>query len=77
MLSRQDQFENLNKWDEWSEWNECSVTCGNGTASRVRTCYDWEGTISKECDGMGVEVQTCAMQKCTTGTPVVQETTEG
>ena len=43
----------------------------------MRACYDWEGNISKECDGMGVEVQTCAMQKCMTGTPVVQETTDG
>ena len=76
-MSRRHQFENHHKWDEWSDWNECYVTCGNGTASRVRACYDWEGNISKECDGMGVEVQTCAMQKCMTGTPVVQETTDG
>ena len=43
----------------------------------MRACYDWEGNISKECDGMGVEVQTCAMRKCMTGAPIVQETTEG
>ena len=43
----------------------------------MRTCYDWEGNISNKCEGMGVEVQTCFESKCMTGTPIVQETTDG
>ena len=36
----------------WSNWNTCSVSCGNGTKYRTRTCItDCEnGTIQyKEC----------------------------
>ena len=36
----------------WSNWNQCSVSCGNGTKYRTRTCItDCEnGTIQyKEC----------------------------
>ena len=65
------------EWDQWTAWNDCSVSCGNGTASRVRLCYDWEGAVSKDCDGFGIEVLDCSAHKCITGTVMVQETTEG
>ena len=64
------------RWDEWSEWHECSVTCGNGTASRVRICFKGDET-SNECDGEGVEVKNCSMSKCTTGIIVVKNTING
>ena len=63
-------------WDEWSEWHECSVTCGNGTASRVRICYEGD-EMSNECEGEGVEVKNCSMPKCTTGINVVKNTING
>ena len=66
----------LPRWDEWSEWHECSVTCGNGTASRVRICYEGDET-SNECDGVGVEVKNCSMPKCTTRINVVKNTISG
>ena len=63
-------------WDEWSEWRKCSVTCGNGTSSRVRICYDGD-EISNKCDGEGVEVENCLMPKCTSGILVVKNTING
>ncbi|GFO14252.1 mesenchyme-specific cell surface glycoprotein-like, partial [Plakobranchus ocellatus] len=26
------------EWGSWAEWSECTVTCGNGTQDRNRTC---------------------------------------
>ena len=63
-------------WDEWSEWRKCSVTCGNGTSSRVRICYEGD-EISNKCDGEGVEVENCLMPKCTSGILVVKNTING
>ena len=42
----------INFIGSWSNWNQCSVSCGNGTKYRTRTCItDCEnGTIQyKEC----------------------------
>ena len=34
-------------YDEWGEWGLCSVTCGPGEKTRMRTCQQpicWDGT---------------------------------
>ena len=45
--------------------------------SRTRICYDWNGNVSKECDGIGVEGQSCSAGPCTTGQTVVKDTIKG
>lgn len=45
-------------WGEWSLWEECSLTCGNGTQNRNRTCI---GPFfgGAECDGDTNENRLC------------------
>ncbi|KRY49596.1 A disintegrin and metalloproteinase with thrombospondin motifs 17, partial [Trichinella britovi] len=49
------------KWSSWSEWSECSVTCGSGTKSRSRTC--WQGS----CVGDSVQREACRQAPCIEG----------
>lgn len=52
-------------WSAWSEWGTCTVTCGNGTEERTRTCDnpapEYEGA---ECVGDEAETQVCALDRC-------------
>ncbi|XP_066275664.1 coadhesin-like [Branchiostoma lanceolatum] len=47
-------------WSDWSPWFACSVTCGNGTETRDRTCTNpapaYGGT---SCVGLAQELQDC------------------
>ncbi|XP_010769917.1 isthmin-2-like [Notothenia coriiceps] len=39
------------EYEEWSDWAPCSVTCGNGTQKRTRSCgYACTATESRTCD---------------------------
>lgn len=41
-------------YTEWSEWTECSVSCGDGTKSRSRSCTDPEPTFGGiDCSNLG------------------------
>ncbi|GFS05101.1 SCO-spondin-like [Elysia marginata] len=50
-------------WRAWSAWSECTVTCGNGTQWRNRTC---EGPyhLGKDCEGEDYETQVCLPRIC-------------
>ncbi|ESO92404.1 hypothetical protein LOTGIDRAFT_120970, partial [Lottia gigantea] len=47
----------------WSDWGTCSLTCGNGTQVRTRTC-DGPHFGGKECDPPGSESQACNTHPC-------------
>ena len=52
-------------WREWSQFGPCSVSCGNGTKSRSRTCFGpfYQGN---SCLGTNIDIQTCSVENCET-----------
>ncbi|XP_078667263.1 uncharacterized protein LOC144909086 [Branchiostoma floridae x Branchiostoma belcheri] len=47
-------------WSDWSPWSNCSVTCGNGTETRNRTCTNpAPANGGADCDGPAQETQAC------------------
>ncbi|XP_035686772.1 coadhesin-like [Branchiostoma floridae] len=47
-------------WSNWSPWSDCSVTCGNGTKSRDRSCTDpAPKNGGAECDGDPEQTKGC------------------
>ncbi|KAL6062590.1 hypothetical protein STEG23_027055, partial [Scotinomys teguina] len=42
--------------EEWSQWSTCSVTCGQGSQVRTRTCVSPYGT---HCSGPLRESRVC------------------
>jgi len=47
-------------WSNWGDWGECTVSCGGGEQSRLRTCPD------NACKGEAEEKRTCASGECPT-----------
>ena len=56
------------QWGCWSEWSSCSVSCGQpGTRSRNAECQpgvETNGTQNTECDGDGIESESCTEVVC-------------
>jgi len=46
-------------WGDWSSWSDCTVTCNNGTKSRIRNSRgpEWGGKI---CPGDPIEKMNCS-----------------
>ncbi|XP_078656418.1 receptor-type tyrosine-protein phosphatase epsilon-like [Branchiostoma floridae x Branchiostoma belcheri] len=59
-------------WSPWTDWPPCSVSCGNGTRTRTRTCDNPSPAYGgRDCEGAASETQTCPDQPaCPTGPSV-------
>ena len=52
-------------WSTWNAWSNCSVTCGNGTRTRMRMCLYLNGTEALDsCDGGTNETEDCYQDEC-------------
>ena len=52
-------------WTDWSLWSSCSVTCGNGQATRKRFCASpspANGGLT--CPGPSTEQKSCQVANC-------------
>jgi len=50
-------------WSSWTPWSICSQSCGQGTATRTRSCSSPKAG-GKPCLGKGQESQACETRKC-------------
>ena len=52
-------------WGNWENWDTCTVTCGNGTQSRSRTCNNpTPSNGGKACQGRTKDKQICNLNTC-------------
>ncbi|KAL3870899.1 hypothetical protein ACJMK2_038930 [Sinanodonta woodiana] len=52
-------------WSEWTEWSDCTVTCDNGTTTRIRDCSNpVPAHGGKDCVGNSKETFHCSPYKC-------------
>lgn len=55
-------------WSGWVSWSHCSVSCGNGTRSRTRSCRNpLPRHGGKTCFGIRTMKTSCMKHKCTKG----------
>ena len=50
----------------WNDWTigECSVTCGEGTRTNIRTHNETSQFGGDECDGSTLAIENCKDQEC-------------
>jgi hypothetical protein len=48
-------------WGAWLSWNPCTVTCGDGTRTRHRSCN------GDSCTGLYYETTSCSIAQCPGG----------
>ncbi|MFH4974573.1 hypothetical protein AB6A40_001282 [Gnathostoma spinigerum] len=55
-------------WSEWEPWSKCighiSPDCGEGQATRYRSCLNPDGSRSRDCLGKGEDIKTCDAGPC-------------
>ncbi|XP_060595764.1 A disintegrin and metalloproteinase with thrombospondin motifs adt-1-like [Ruditapes philippinarum] len=52
-------------WSSWENWGSCSVSCGGGIQSRLRTCSNpTPSLLGRYCNGSPDEIRTCNKQLC-------------
>ncbi|XP_052254999.1 coadhesin-like [Dreissena polymorpha] len=52
-------------WAEWSPWSSCSITCGNATLTRTRTCTNPPpSSHGKPCPGASLDFMSCVRSPC-------------
>ncbi|XP_066299152.1 angiopoietin-1 receptor-like [Branchiostoma lanceolatum] len=50
-------------WSDWDDWSPCSVSCGNGTRTRTRTCDNPSPAFGgQDCEGRNQHVEPCPDQ---------------
>lgn len=53
------------QWTQWDEWTDCSVTCGNGTKQRHRSCSNPQpDNGGMYCEGNDTDVEECVLEPC-------------
>ena len=53
------------RWSAWSAWGDCSLTCGNGSQTRMRTCTNPPPSAGgAACSGISSQSQSCNTRQC-------------
>ena len=53
------------RWSAWSGWGDCSLTCGNGSQTRMRTCTNPPPSAGgAACSGISSQSQSCNTEQC-------------
>ena len=53
------------RWTKWRNWSDCSHTCGGGSQSRTRNCFQNRRRVSKyKCSGEPKEIKACNLHSC-------------
>ena len=54
-------------WSDYGDWSDCSVSCGDGTQTRTRSCTNpAPADNGADCDGEETESQACNVGGCCT-----------
>lgn len=52
-------------WSQWGTWMPCTVTCGNGTQDRSRSCDNPKPLYGgQNCYGVPVQTMNCIKKPC-------------
>nr|DBA25392.1 TPA: hypothetical protein GDO54_012926 [Pyxicephalus adspersus] len=49
-------------WSQWSTWSQCSVTCGSGQQTRIRTSTS--GSEREQCQNPETQTRPCYLERC-------------